>query len=104
MSRMQKLTAGTTINLTVPGPAVPLSATSLKVKSVIIQAKVSNADFVFVGDSVAQLQALEPRRSLKIWGDNLDHGTAALIDLAEIYVSGLINGDGVTFTYLEGGN
>lgn len=102
MSRIQKLRSGSVVPVPTPGTPVPLSLTTLYVKSVIIQAGVSNTGFVYVGDATAQVQALEPRRSLKIWGDNLDNGTGAKINLAEVYVNADVGGESVTYTYLEG--
>lgn len=102
MSRRQFLRSGQIVTVPVAGVAVPLSNVSRLVKSVTVQALTGNTDFVSVGDSTAQLQIIEPRRSMVVWGDNLDHGTAALIDLAEIYVNALVNNEGVSYTYLEG--
>jgi len=102
MSRRQYLRSGAFVPVPVAGTPVPLSATELWVKSVIIQAQPANSDFIYIGDSVGQLQALEPRRSLKIWGDEMDNGGTALINLAEIYIDAVVNGEGVNFTYLEG--
>jgi len=102
MSRRQYLRSGSIVPVPTAGTPIPLSLTDLWVKSVIIQASPSNTDFVYVGDQTAQLQALEPRRSLKIWGDEMDNGGSALINLAEIYIDATVNGEGVSFTYLEG--
>lgn len=102
MSRRQYLRSGSTVVVAVAGTPVQLSATELWVKSLIIQASPSNTDFIYIGDSIAQLQALEPRRSLKIWGDEMDNGGTALLNLAEVYIDSLVSGESVTFLYLEG--
>lgn len=102
MSRRQYLKAGAIVPVLTAGNSVPLSPVELWVKSVIIQGSPSNTDFVYVGDSNAQFQALEPRRSLKIWGDEMDNGGTALINLAEIYVNADVNGESVSYTYLLG--
>lgn len=101
MSRKQVLKSGSVVTALVGTPA-PLSATDKWVKSVTIQALSSNTDFVYVGDVLDQFQAIEPRRSMVVWGDNLDHGTAGVINLADIYVKSNVNNEGVTYTYLEG--
>lgn len=102
MSRPQNLRSGSITVVASAGVAVRLSSTDLYVKSVIIQARTANTDFVYVGDSTAQLQALEPRRSLKVWGDNMDNGTSGKINLRDVWVNANVSGEGVTFTYLEG--
>lgn len=102
MSRIQNLRSGSTVIVSTGGTPVRLSATPLYVKSVIVQARTANTDFVYVGDSTAQLQALEPRRSLKVWGDAMDNGTSAKINLQDVWVNANVSGEGVTFTYLEG--
>lgn len=101
MSRKQSLRSGAVVTALV-GVPVPLSPVDLWVKSVTIQGLTANTDFVYVGDATNQLQALEPRRSMVVWGDNLDHGTAGLINLNEIYVAANVNNEGVSYTYLEG--
>lgn len=101
MSRKQKLKSGAVVTALVGAP-VPLSNVELWVKAVTIQGLSSNTDFVYVGDDVDQLQAIEPRRSMVVWGDNLDHGTAGLLNLAEIFVKANVNNEGVSYTYLEG--
>lgn len=101
MSRTQFLRSGQVVTALI-GVPVPLSAVDLWVKSVTIQGLSANTDFVYVGDDVDQLQAIEPRRSMVIWGDALDHGTSALINLASIYVKVNVDNEGVSYTYLEG--
>lgn len=90
-------------NLTaLAGVVTPLSLTPYYVKSVIIQGLDSNTDFAYVGDALLQTQSIEPRRSLVIWGDALDNGTDAQLDLSQIFFRVAVNGEGVSVTYLEG--
>lgn len=102
MSRAQSLVTLGTVLVASPGTPVPLSVTPIYVKSFIVQARPANTDFVYIGDASAQLQALEPRRSLKVWGDNLDNGTTGKINLADVFIDGPVAGEGVTVTYLRG--
>ena len=100
-SRAQRLVnfGSITTNAGVP---VPLSATEYWVKSLIVQGLDSNTDFVMIGDLALQSHSVEPRRSIVIWGDNLDNGTAGQIDLSTVYLDVLVNGEGVNVMVLEG--
>lgn len=100
-SRLQSLVS-IGVMTTTAGVATPLSVTDLYVKSVIIQALDSNTDFVQIGDATTQSHDIEPRRSLVIYGDPLDNGTGAQINLATIYFDVLVNGEGISVMYLEG--
>lgn len=102
MSRTQIFTTGGVINVASSLTPQRLSAVDLYVKSVVIQGLTSNTDFVFIGDSLSQVIALEPRRNAVIWGDNMDNGTAAKINLKDVFVRCLVNGEGVAFSYLRG--
>lgn len=101
-SRLQSLTPGGELLIPKPGPALPLVSTSIYVKSVIIQAKPSNTDYVYVGDSSGQYHAIEPARSIVIYGDALDNGTDAQLDLSTVYVNSNVNNEGVSFMYMLG--
>lgn len=101
-SRLQSLVTLPNLSVPFPGAAQPLSATPIYVKSVIIQGLENNTDYVYVGDSSNQLHAIEPNRSLIIWGDSLDQGTGAQIDLSRVFVRSLVNNEGVSIMYLEG--
>lgn len=101
MSRLQILTANNQVNVAIAGTAVPLVGTSTYVKSVVIQARPSNTDFVQIGDSANQNFSLAPGKSVEIHGDNMDNGTSAKLDLNSIYVNALVNGEGVYFMYLD---
>lgn len=102
-SRIQALKSGAVRTVPVAGTPVRLHPGGDHfVKSVTIQALDSNTDFVYVGDLTAQLQTIEPRRSMVVWGDNLDHGTAGMINLHEIWINANVNNEGVSYTYLDG--
>lgn len=101
MARLQVLTANNQLNVTVPGTAVPLVGSSLYAKSVVIQARPSNTDFVQIGDSSVQNFSLAPGKSVEIHGDNMDNGTSGKLDLNSIYVDAIVAGEGVYFMYLD---
>ena len=101
MARLQILTANAPIVVAAAGTPVPLTATQNFVKSVIVQANPTNTDFVYVGDASVQNFGLSPGKSLEIHGDNMDNGTSGKLDLNTIYIDALVNGEGVTFMYLE---
>lgn len=102
MTRVQVLKSGGIVRGVSAGVPVPLSNVTHYVKSLIIQALPANTDFVAVGDATLQVHQLEPRRSLKVWGDNLDNGTTGKIDLAKVFINAAVANEGVSFTYLEG--
>jgi len=101
MSRLQRLVTYPNVTVPVPGTGVPLVGVSTQCKSVIIQALSTNTDIVRIGDSVNQVHELEPGFSIEIHGDNLDHGTAGLLELADIYINAVVAGNGVNFMILN---
>lgn len=101
MARLQVLTTNAALPVPVAGTPVPLMATQTFVKSVIIQADPTNTDFVYVGNATIQNYGLSPGKSVEIHGDNMDNGTSGKLDLNTIYVDSLVNGEGVTFMYLD---
>lgn len=101
MARLQVLKSNATLVVPVAGTPVPLSGTEIFTKSVLIQALPTNTDFVYVGDSAIQNYGLSPGKAVEIHGDNMDNGTSGKLDLTSIYVDALVNGEGVTFMYLE---
>lgn len=102
MPRKQFLQSLTSVPVPVPGTPVPLSATDLYVTSVIIQSGPGNLGFMYIGGPTASLVAfpLEPGRTVEIFGDNLDNGTTALLNLAEIFVDADQAGEAVNLLYL----
>lgn len=104
MPRIQKLFATIGATVPVPGTVEPLSPTDLWVTSFIVKAQPGNTGFIYIGTNEVgvNLMPMEPGRSMEFWGDNLDNGTTALINLAEIYIDADIADDGVTILYLGG--
>lgn len=102
MSRSQFVKSGGQVLAVTPGVLVPLSSTPLWVKSVQVTANPQNTDFVYIGGSVGQGNPLEPRRTCEITGDNMDNGTSGKINLADIFFSANVTGEGISFIYLEG--
>ena len=103
MARKQTLGGDPSVTVTTSGTAVPLSATSVSVVSVSVQALDTNIDYAYLcspnGDRVHSLQ---PGESVNITGDGLDQGTGAYVDLNEIYIDAENNGDGVRYAILQG--
>lgn len=101
MSRPQKLQGHANKIVALAATPEKLHPTDLWVKSVIIQGLSTNTDLVYVGNYSFQNQCIEPKRSLVIYGDNMDHGTSGIINLNDIYIRVAVNGEGVSFTYLD---
>lgn len=102
MSRKQIFRSPVPIAIAAPNVPQALSSTDIWVKSFIVQSGVANTDFIFIGDSANQSYGLEPRRSLKVWGDDMDNGGSALINLASVYVQSPVAGQLLNLIYLEG--
>lgn len=83
------------------GTRQALLAGSMPVLTVDVTAETDNTGVIVVGaDTVVAAQAT--RR-----GTPLDAGatwTAYNVDLKDIYLDATVNGDGVTFTYIRGGD
>lgn len=102
MSRTQTLKSYTTKTVALAATPEVLQATQEFVKSILIQAPATNTDFVYVGDSAAQLVAIAPGKSITFYGDNLDHGTYAKFDLSQIWVKVNVNGEKVNYMSMSG--
>ena len=102
MSRTQVLTTNVTKTIALAATPEVIVASQIFVKSVVIQALVTNTDFLYIGDSTRQLFALSPGRSLTIQGDNMDNGTSGKVDLNTIWAKVNVNGEGLNFVYLAG--
>ena len=82
--------------VTTAGTRVALAA-STTIKEVTITAETDNTDIVVVG-GVTCVAALATRRGTPLYpGDSV---TIESDNLAEVYIDALVNGEGVTFTYL----
>lgn len=101
MAREQIFTGFPVKTVASSGTPEQLQASSQLVKCVKVQALPTNTDLVFLGDASNQNLALQPGYSECIYGDNLDTGTAGLIDLAKIFVRVTVNGNGVSYTILN---
>lgn len=97
--RLKTLAAKT---VTTAGTQVPLSATTLKARMIVVQADPSNAGNVFLGDSSVDSTngiVLEP-------GESYSYAVTETIpylelDLNAIYVDAATNADKVRIQYLE---
>ena len=99
---MPRLQLPKTINFSaVAGLPAPISSTELKVTSFIIQNRLSNSDFILVGDLTGQSFQIAPGKDLAVNGDNLDNGTTAFMNLQDWYVDALSGTQVVDILYLE---
>jgi hypothetical protein len=91
------------VQVTTPGTAVRLSATSLKVRKIIIQALPTNLGVVVVGDSSVKAavgtQAAPTRRGFTLNNPGIDWISFELNDLTNIFIDALNANDGVTGIY-----
>lgn len=102
MARTQRLDTLTNVVCTVAGVAYPLSSDpTLFVKSLVIQSVPTNTGDMAVGDANNQELYLTTGRSVTIYGDNMDNGTSAKLQVSSIYVRGTVNGEQVSVTVLE---
>jgi len=91
---------GSNKDVTTAGTAVALSATSLLVSSVTIEAKATNTGVIYVGSSTvssADNDGLAATESIN-WESDENTGT---IDLAAQYIDSSVNGEGVNIWYVE---
>lgn len=103
MARLQRLTSLPNVTLAVPGTAYPLTADpTIFVKSVVLQSPNTNTGTLRIGDSAAQTMQLAIGLSCTIYGDNMDNGTSARLQLSSIFVASTVGGDKVSITALEG--
>ncbi len=80
--------------VTTAGTAVPLSATSVGIKEIVIQALGSNSGEIYIGNS-----SVDSSNGVVLWA----RGSISLNpgDLKDIYIDSSINGEGVKFLYSE---
>lgn len=102
MPRKQFLQSVASVPVPSPGTPVPLSAVDLYVTSVIIQSSPGNLGFMYIGGPDASLVSfpLDPGRAVELFGDALDNGTTALLNLAEVFVDADQAGENVNVLYL----
>lgn len=99
-----------TVSVTVSGVAKPLSATSIQVKQLLIQALPGNAGPLFVGDSTVLYSGVSgggiliptpvstvPDRPIQL----MPEGATAIADLKDIYINSASGLPGVNFFYDE---
>ena len=80
---------------------VPLSSVELWVTSYEVQALDTNSDFIFIGTSVQQLRSIAAGMSWEVNADNIDNGNTGKINLNEIYMRTLVDGEGCVVSYIE---
>lgn len=78
--------------VTAAGTAEPLSATSVGIREITIQAQTSNTDAIFIGNS-----SVDSTNGITLFATNTI--TLSLGDLNDIYVDSAVNGEGVQFLY-----
>ena len=81
--------------VTTASTAEPLAATSIGFREITIQAKLSNTDAIFIGNS-----AVDSTNGIILYSTqsiNLTIGG----DLNDLYIDSAINGEGVQFFYTE---
>lgn len=102
MPRKQFLQSIPYVDVPVPGTPVPLSAVDLYVTSVILQSSPGNLGFVYIGgpDASQVNFPLDPGRAVELFGDNLDNGTTALLNLAEVFIDADNISEGVNVMYM----
>ena len=84
--------------VTTAGTRVALSATSLKVNSIIITAETDNTGLITVGASTV-VAALATRQGTPLFaGSTVIMGE---VDLADVYLDTTVDGDGVTYIYFQ---
>ena len=87
--------------VTTNGTEVPLSTTSVRVRSLVVTAETDNTNPVTVGGSTV-VGALATRR-----GTPLSAGQSISLDiddLSKVYIDSITDGEGVTFTYTTAGS
>lgn len=101
MARQQVQTSlSTAVTTTIAVPKA-LSSTDLWVTSYEVQALDTNTDFVYIGPAAQQLRALPPGTAWEIAGDNIDNGNSGKINLKDVYLRVLVDGEGVVVSYIE---
>lgn len=78
-----------------------ISATTINCTSFIVQAPQGNTDFIRIGNSAGQLFELAPGKELSPYGDNLDVGATAYLDLSDWYVVSASGNQTGNVIYLE---
>lgn len=87
--------------VTTGGTAVPLSETNLAVKKVIISPETDNTNAITVGGADV-VGAAATREGTPLDNDGTTERSLTLcdVDLKDVYIDAVTNGEGVTFTYL----
>lgn len=88
--------------VTTAGTRVPLSTTSVAVRSVTICAETDNAQIVVVGAAATVVATVLTRRGIPLAaGDTitLTAATDGVDDLAEVGLDAVADGEGVTYVY-----
>ena len=81
-------------NVATAGTQVPLSATSVGFESLIVQAKITNTDSIYVGNST--VSSTDGIVLTSLASVVLDGG-----DLNDVHIDSAVNGEGVTFLYVN---
>lgn len=78
------------------GTAEPLVAISTPCRRVIVTAETTNSSFVVIGASTVVADAATRQGVPLAPGQTIDLN---VLDLADVYIDALVNGEGVTFLY-----
>lgn len=84
------------------GTREPLSATSVSVRSVTLQAETDNTGVVVFGGAATVVAALATRRGVALVAGasaQLTSDVDGVDDLSEVGLDVTVNGDGVTYVY-----
>ena len=102
MARLQNPVVLPSVTIAVGGTGQSLYPSgALYVKSFTIQALSTNTGIVSFGDSTTQSMTLTAGRAATFYGDNMDNGTSARINVSDVYVTSTVAGDGVAIICLE---
>lgn len=102
MARRQTFNCEAETVVPTAGTPVPLASSPTFATCFYIEAKITNTDFIKVGNATRQLHNLAPGEFIQFEMDKLDHGTQAVMDAREIYIDALVSGEGVVWSYLGG--
>lgn len=101
MARLQRIITLPSVTIAVAGTPQPLSSSDLFVKSFTMQANPLNTGVVTFGDASSQSMSVAAGRAVMFQGDNMDNGTAARLNVAEVYVTSTVPGDVIDIISLE---
>lgn len=80
---------------------VQISAVEILCTSFIVQNEPTGSDFIRIGNALGQIHSIAPGKDLTVYGDNLDNGTTAYLNLSEWYVVAESGNQNANVTYLE---